>query len=288
MSDIPRRKLDELEFIYKNHPDLRDIYVEGSFDKSILDWFVRERGLKDVAIYLIDTIEISDEDVIARGYYTGNRGRVMCLAEHLKSISASHVVCIIDSDFSRFLDDEPPQPPLYETDYACMEMYYFNIFCFSKFFTLCCQRSNWQVNTIMQSLASVLQELFLYRCANEKLGWRMDWLDTIAGCMKTQKWSINLDFNNFIGRLLNKNQRAKHKDAFNKMVESLRSMLKKDPRYQINGHDFVIVLAWYIRKKGVSTGWANEDNVRISLASSLDDKIFTQEQMFRDLTTRLS
>jgi len=32
---------------------------------------------------------------------------------------------------------------LFETDYACMEMYLFSKSTFEKFFTLCCRREEW-------------------------------------------------------------------------------------------------------------------------------------------------
>jgi hypothetical protein len=283
MRDVPRRTLSELAFIYDRDPHRRDVYVEGSFDASIVDWFVREAGFRGVAVYPISAIEITDDEVIAAGERAGNRSRVVVLSTFLRSSSAQRAVCIVDADFSRLRGVEGVEPPLYETDYACMEMYFFSIASFSKFLILCGQRSDWPAEVIMDSLAAVSQELFLYRYANDELKWYMDWLDSNK-CCRIEDWRIALDTEGFVTRLLNKNRRLHQKESFSKCVEKLRPHLRVDARHQMNGHDLTSLLAWYARRKGISGARASVDNIRVCMTMTLDHRTLKEEGMFLVLT----
>lgn len=287
MSDLPRRTLSDLAFIYDHHPDRRDVYVEGPFDESILRWFADECGLPEVAIYPITAIEIPDGELIEAGQKANNRERVVYLADFLRSNKACRAACIVDADFSHLHGSKPAKAPLYETDYACMEMYFFCEPSFAKFLTLGCRRSDWPVKQIMDSLASVLQEFFLYRCANDDLQWGMDWLDKNV-CMTVDGWAINLDADAFVIRLLNKNGMAGKKAAFDRRVNALRPNLKADPRHQMHGHDLTSLLSWYIRKKGILGARAKADNVLVSMTMSLDHQAVKEEPMFQRLLARFA
>ena len=287
MSDVPRRKLSELVLIYNLDPERRDVYVEGSFDEAVMKWFIHECDLHGVAVYPITALEIPECDLIAAGHKANNRERVVFLSEFLSSIAVQRAACVVDADFSRFRGQRPAAPPLYETDYACMEMYFFNPSSFTKFLMLCCNRSDWPVETIMDSLASVLQEFFLYRCANDELGWQMDWLDRIT-CMSIDGFAINLDVGDFVIRLLNKNGKASDKDAFVCSVDGLRPQLMADPRHQMNGHDQTSLLTWYIRKKGVSRERVRAGNVLVCMTMTLDLQALKQESLFSELAVRFA
>ena len=284
MRDVPLWTLAELEFIYDREPDRRDIYVEGPSDASVMDWFVRESGLHDVAVYPITAIEIRDSDLIAGGQKTNNRERVVFLSGFLLSNAAQRAACVVDADFSRLRGLRPAEPPLYETDYACMEMYFFCRSSFSKFITLCCRRSDWPIDIIMNSLASILQEFFLYRYANDELGWGMDWLNKNV-CMAVDGWVIKLDANQFLNRLLQKNGKAGYKALFDSKVNAMRPKLLADPRHQMNGHDLASLLAWYLKRKGISGGRAQADNVLVFMTMTLDHQTLKQEPMFSKLLT---
>jgi hypothetical protein len=286
MSDVPRRTLSELEFIYSQDRDRRDVYVEGSFDAAVLHWFTHECALNGVAVYPISAIEISDGDIIAAGRKANNRERVVHLADFLADSDARRAACVVDADFWSLRAAQAPAPPLYQTDYSCMEMYFFSAQSLGKFFTLCCRRSEWPVETIMESLASVLQEFFLYRCANDDLGWGMDWLDKNV-CMKVTGWQIDFDKDEYLTRFLHKNSRAREKTRFVEHVTQLRTRLKADARYQMDGHDMMSLLAWYIRKKGIGRERCQDENVLMCLTMTLDHRIFQKEHMFQMLSARL-
>ncbi len=287
MGDVPRRTLSELNFIYSANPGRRDVYVEGPFDEAVLRWFCHECNLDGIAVYPIAAIEIPERDLIKAGQGINNRERVVFLSNFLFSISAKYAVCVVDADFSYIRGIDSAEPPLYETDYACMEMYFFCLSNFKRFFMLCCRRYDWPIETIMNSLASILQELFLYRCANDELGWGMDWLDRIA-CMNVDEWMISLDTEEYIKRFLNKNGRGSEKDTFINKVEDIRPKLKTEPRFQMNGHDLTKLLVWLIRKKGISGVHTRPESVQMFMTLTLNHQEIIQECMFQRIAKHLA
>jgi hypothetical protein len=287
MNTIPRRKLDELAFLYERHPEQCDIYVEGPFDRAMLTWFLRENGLESACVYTIDSIEIPEGEVIAAGRKANNRERTVYLSDFLARHGVKKATCLIDADFGYLRQEKITTSVLLLTDYSCMEMYLFTEQSISKFITLCCHRTDWPVDTIMESLSSVLQELFAYRFANEELSWGMDWLNG-STCMEINGWQIVFDSKEFVARFLNKNKRGRTKRDFLTAVAKLRKTFMSDPRYQMHGHDFIESLAWYLRAKNIRGQKATPESVLLCLTMSVNSQNLNQERMFQRLVGRLS
>lgn len=288
MSSLPRRKLSELEFIYKQNQNLRDVYVEGEFDCNLIKWFFRECGIEHVNVYPISSIEIPDGDIVRVGLDANNRERVVYLSGFLREKNVEKAACVIDADFSRILPSGKSVPPLFETDYSCIEMYFFNNSNLSKFLTLSCQKSGWPTELVLDALRLVLENFFLYRAANRELKWRMDWLDKIGDVKIIKGWSLDLKHDSFITRLLNKNCRLKERNKFEKYVENIRNCLTSDPRNQMNGHDFLALLTWYIREKKVKCFTVCEETVRACMMATLDHNILRKEPLFINLIAYIS
>ncbi len=107
MNSLPRRTIDELVARYELEPELRDIYVEGHLDRSIIDWFLSRKNISDVKVYEIDTIEVPAELVEEKSVATGNKGRVIALCCELQDRirRTLSVMCVIDRDFDHILDN---------------------------------------------------------------------------------------------------------------------------------------------------------------------------------------
>ncbi len=290
MTEIPRRTIEEMMFIYERDPDRRDVYVEGAFDSAILQWLIQYCGLTFMAAYEIGTIDIPDGDIINAGRKANNRERVIFLAEYfdkrLKN-GSKQITCFVDADSSHLVGDFSNATCLIYTDFSCMEMYFFNQLTISKLITIQCNRSQWPIQAILTSLESVLQELFLYRFANETLNWSMDWLDDVV-CMNLIDWSISLDFNDYIMRFLNKNSRARDFNIFINKIETLRSLTREDARYQMHGHDFTTLLCWIFRQKGIKGELCKVKVVERSLALAADFEEIKNHNAFKQLVCRAS
>ena len=272
MADIPRRKLDEIAFIYERHPERRDFYVEGPFDASILRWLFKQNGIESVAVYEIGTIEVSDGEVLASNLKDNNRGRLIFLSSWLSTnigLDSRQGTCFVDADFSYILNDFDRHPCLVFTDFACMEMYFYDPVIIEKVLTVCCDRCYWPVPEIIDTLAKTLAEFFLLRMANEILGWHMDWLDRMV-CLEVDGYAIRFESNEYTARYLSKNAKRSKQQSFEQKVMELRELLRADARYQIHGHDFSKLFAWYLRQKGIRADACKSDVLHKTLALAAD------------------
>jgi len=193
---------------------------------------------------------------------------------------------VVDRDFSEFLLTERQIASLLYTEYSCMEMYLFNKTTLAKFFTIFCNKADWPTEDIILSLASVLQELFLIRLANQVLGWKMRFLENLP-CMIMVGWSIEFDRDEYLRRYLNKNGRMKEMEDFLGAINSHRLQLSTDARRQIHGHDFVEILCWYLRQKGMSSEFANAKILGRVLAVSVSSDQLEETNLFRCLAERI-
>lgn len=282
---IPRRTLEELMFIYERDPDRHDVFVEGPFDAAILDWFFRNRGIDYVVVYEISSVEIPAEILAVNSRKINNRERVIYLAEfyHAESVaSRNQLTCLADADFSHISGEFVRVSSLVYTDYSCMEMYFFDPVIIDKLVSVYCYRSNWPIRELVDGLAEILQEFFLYRYANEKLGWSMAWLENIV-CVQLQDWTLSLDHGDYIKRYLNKNGRMADLDIFREKIEDLRPSLRADRRYQMHGHDFVDLLEWVMHERGIKS----DRHLERVLAACADYSLLGEYQSWKALVERV-
>lgn len=248
-----KKKLNELLLLYDLEPELRDIYVEGDFDNAIIRWFLDEKDHKDVSVYSISSINIPASILIDLGRKDNNRERVLYLAEFLYEKcehNIGKVTCILDLDFSCFLSQCVKIPNLLYTDYSCMEMYFIDLEIMEKFFKVYCYKTDWPYQTILNSISSLLQRLFLFRLADEDLNWNIG----VPGKFRDvtiKNWHLVLNEENYIRRFLNKKGKMSEVEIFYENVNAHKKKLKLDPRHQIHGHDFTKLLCWFLHKKGV-------------------------------------
>ena len=100
--DEYRRTVSELLARYELEPTIRDVFVEGDGDSAIINWFTEEVGCKNVFVYDIGTVDVSEEFLTRLGLTNNNRSRVIALSKGLSSHSralSGRVVCIVDRDF---------------------------------------------------------------------------------------------------------------------------------------------------------------------------------------------
>jgi len=289
MSDDECRKIEELIVRYELEPKIRDVYVEGSSDKSLIDWFLKEMGIDGVVVYEISTVEIDAEKVAEHGEENNNRGRVITLAYEMESMfgnEALQITCIADNDFDLILNKKYDCGLILFTDYSCLEMYLFKENCMDKYFKLCLQGFSVNVNEIMDCLSKVLQEVFLIRLANKVLGLNMTWI-TFDRCCSVSDKGIILDVDDYITRYLNSNGWPVKKKEFFAVIEDWRPRLRNDCRCQMNGHDFMELLAWFISKHGIDRRLYDTEVVCRSLYGCIEIEDLKSEMLFKNLVSRV-
>lgn len=284
-----RRTLEEIIARYTLEPGLRDIYVEGPSDLSLIDWFLRASGRSNFAVYEVETVEIPPARIFENGLEDGNRGRVITLAvtlaEALSGIDLG-LTCIADRDTAFLLEEERDSKFLLYTDYANMEMYFFTQNAIDKFLSLVVRKRPENPDHILESFRPILEELFLIRVANRILGLGLSEQE-FEGCCSLRSGRATFDVDEYIKRYLAKNSAMGEKCRVYDTIERFRPRLGEDPRMQMDGHDFVGLLTWYIRSHGVIASYQKRAAVGRSLYGCLEARVLADEPLFRTLLERI-
>lgn len=293
MTIVPRREIEELVALHEREPDLREVFVEGPSDSRLVEWFLSENGIQNIPVLEIATVDIPTEMVLQGALEDGNRGRVITLAEALsKNAPASQkVTCIIDADLDWLMGTKRECPNLLATDFATMEVYAFNEQAVSKILRLVLGGFAKTADVVLRELAVGLQELFLLRAANhlEKLGLDFD-SPSKAGFYKSFRLTesgLQFDSDKFVTAILQAHKATKKKPQVVARVADLRPKLKRDPRFQINGHDFEQLFALYVRKHR-GFGGTHPDLIVRSILATIEVEMLRQQNLFRKLLQRCS
>jgi hypothetical protein len=290
-----RHKFEELVARYELEPDLRDIYVEGTTDKDLIEWFLKQKGQQDFAIYVIDTVDIPAERLNELELNNNRRDRVIALALDIQrqlSEIPSHLTCIADKDFDWLFQKNYECDILLFTDYSSLEMYLFNEKVLDKFMTLALGLSNPPVNEILDNLSKVLEELFLIRATNEALNLKMTWLKEkdLGNCCSLKGTAIEFQTESFIAKYLNKNNQYNSQLIFVTKVQELKRNSITERRCKIRGHDFIALLCWHIKNKIAKNRKIFHDpkNVAVNLLLCVEAEELAKEHLFQRLLERLS
>src|SRR6185312_10424107 len=125
MKDIPKPTIEELYSKYSLEPSLRDVYVEGVFDREIFEQCCRIKKISDLYFYEIDLVEVSEEFLRESGLTVGNKQKVIALARFLANIELDcGYRCIVDRDLDHWLGGMEDVRRLIYTAHCDVESYY--------------------------------------------------------------------------------------------------------------------------------------------------------------------
>jgi hypothetical protein len=215
-----------------------------------------------------------------------NQQNVICLSETLCLNLARqniNVKCLADVDFDRHLDRVRKNPILEYTDYTSLEMYYFNKSVMTKFFENVAGTSHTLSNSLLSVIAGILQRLYLVRLTNEKLGWGMK-LSDFKGYIKFESRKISFDECRYIKNSLITNGRIREVDHFCSILKEMEKQLSPDPRHNIRGHDFTILLFEYVRRYGGSrVKYKDYTILEAVLCGCMEIEFIQNEPLFKKL-----
>lgn len=248
---IPRRKIDELIVRHQYEPTLRDIYVEGLFDKEVLTSFISYSGT-DHIVYDIDGIDIGPDILAKHGLTDGNKQRVIALAKELSVVTEdSQYRCVADKDLDHWIEKIEQIPRLNWTEHTSIELYFYTKKILTDIVVVSGRAKITDIDEFINSLAFVLKTLYAFRVADRELGWNMEWIEPFKD-LSTQGSSLRINTNSYLNRLLSKNRRHRDQAEFSELLEVWLARLTGDPRSYIRGHDFVSLIAWSTREfKGI-------------------------------------
>lgn len=99
-------------------------------------------------------------------------------------------------------------------------------------------------------------------------------------------WQVKFDAETYYQRLLSKNAKLAEKTIFLAKISELRCVLKSEARYQMHGHDFAEILAWYLRGKGIKKQSITASNLNRLLATALEHTSLVNSPAFKMLVSR--
>lgn len=283
------RQIDELAELYTLHPEFRDIFVEGSHHVHFFSWFLNKAKIKAPILYEISAVEVPSDILAKYNLPNNNRSKVIALAFEIETKlgeNCKQVVCIADRDFDLVFNKQFSCTLLLFTDYTDCEMYSFNDNCLNKFLSLYIFRFTYSAKHILDSISRPLQELYLVRLANEFFKYGLKWM-SFERCCNIDNGNVTFDLSDFVNRYLSKNSMLHIEQRFLSCIETLRTKLTSEPRFQIRGHDYTAIFSWYLKKHGVSQNLANKDAVCRTLCICIDYEQLLQEPLFKELLLRI-
>jgi len=287
MSKIERRGIAELVAMYELEPQLRDVYVEGTFDKALVEWMLYESHVRMAVVREIDSIDVPPVLPQKYGYQANNRGRVMTLARELESAldeKTSSATCLMDADFDLVLGKKHAWRMLLSTDYSSMELYFFNVHTMAKFLTLVIQGFPKSAEKAISEIQAALTDIFAIRLALYNRGWAIPMI-SFERCCELSEDGVQFDSTECINRLLNAGNHFAHRAEFLREFAECRKTLTGDPRRHIHGHDFLSLLSWYIRQHKSQA--PPEPVVARSILACADSSTLRNEAMFSQLLARV-
>lgn len=282
-----KQPLNEIRVQYQLEPSLKDVYVEGATEVSIMRWFFDRKDKKDVHVYPIDIVEIPAEAYERTSLRAGsNHNKVIVLAEELSrdfDRKKIKVKCIADADYDRYLNRCRSNYILEYTDYTSIEMYFFNKPWLSKFVNIVLHGFTLSPAQLVRDLKNVLQRVFLIRLTNERLEWSMTWVD-FRRYISWNGGRIKFDEERFLRNYLTRNARKRDINQFKALMDHFAEQLHQDPRHNIRGHDFtylffLTVKRYKWRRVGFKDVWAFER----ALCGCIELDFLECEELFKRL-----
>jgi len=292
--ELPRRTIEELALRYELEPSMRDVFVEGPCDQTILRWFIDaccSEGAK-VGVYPIDEINVPLEVVERHGLTCGNRSEIIALClelEELLGAGFSGATGVIDRDADSILEEHCECGLLLKSDYSCIEMYFFSEKCLAKMLKLAFPNAKRSAQDVIGQLAPVLRELFLVRAANESLRLAAKWI-AFNSFVSVKGGILQFRLHDFRRHYLQGGGVWAKRIEFETEINKLRAKLPGDLRFGANGHDAICLLGHFLKSfcKKAKDAERTQPHVLVHLLTCSVEVIDVQEEpMFKQLLERL-
>jgi len=248
MGDIPQRSIDELYARYDLEPELQDVYVEGLFDKEVLERCFQKNSERDRVVYEIGSVRIPFETLYKHGLTEGNKQRVIALAKELSGLPGDQKYrCIVDRDLDHWISSLETVPRLAWTEHVSLELYFFTEETLNDILIVTAKTKISSIRNYTNSLAEVLRFLYALRLASHTLSLNLTWIDTNKS-ISIDNGKILINQKDYITKLLNSNAKMAQREDFEANTNYWLDTLQGDHRNFIRGHDFVDLLAWTIKE----------------------------------------
>ena len=251
----------ELQARYELEPDLFDVFVEGVFDKAVLQE-VQKIKQTGHAFYEIDTVDVPAGILIKYGLTSGNKQRLMALAHEFSLPGALRKqICIVDKDLDHWFVAIENTAILRWTKYCSIDLHFLvSDLVKDVLITVGKSKIN-DFDALYVSLTETLRCLFALRLADRQCSMMMKWVAKDRYLTRDGD-VIRFDLDRYTNALLNKNGFVSRRKEFSDAVFSWLNRLNGDVRQYSRGHDFQWMLAWIIREFKGGKCFASEEAIQ--------------------------
>lgn len=250
---------DEVLARYEYEPSLKDLFVEGVSDKYLIEDFLSAKGVYDISVFEIDSVDFEEvykgmEPEEAKKLHDNNKNRVSYLSKELDrqyGDKGLKVLCIIDVDEDFIFGIDLRNRVTAYTDYNSMDMYLFTEKTIGDFLKKTLRiRRQYNVADIMKSLSNVCRQLYFINFLRLKHSPGATRLDNDKDFSSTKSFELNLDFESYWTKSLQRMNLMGRKDELKAEYNKLYANTQKDARLEMKGHDFVKCFYLAISKAG--------------------------------------
>jgi len=282
-----RKSIEELIAQYYFEPKLKDIYVEGWYDKCFIEWFIESCGISDISVYDIEAVDVPDKILVQHGLQQGSyRAQVIALSRELDSglPRQSPIICIIDRDYDDYISSNVNGKYLIVTDYNSLESYAIDKRVIFKFIKLVLNCDLLSIKNHISVILGICEDLFFFRLANICLEWNMSWIDATR-LMQIKGGEIIFNKKKFIERYLQSNGKWSQRSEYFNEVDRLRSITVNDVRRKIRGHDFTEFFFTVIRRTRSNRKFGNLETFQGALLACVEREHLMNHNLFKTIVS---
>jgi uncharacterized protein DUF4435 len=259
---LPKKKIDEVRTRLIRERTVREIYVEGIFDRDLYRWVLKHLNIADVRVYPISTLDVPQDLLDDQGLTSGERQRVITTARLFENDVAIHrqLLLLIDADVDYLLDQANYSPPLLGTAGTSAELILWRKEVLQKFLSMVlgCEQPERVAENLMAYVEPIVSSVCIFRAAKKLLGAGWKLIDIADAVGKQAQFS----FEEYCNKVGDKNGARKQ------MSEDLPGALKiirerasgLEAAKKLHGHDLVALMGKRLRIDGYTQKSLNDCN----------------------------
>lgn len=247
--------IEELLARYDLEPELRDVFVEGAFDREVLSHHL-ESSASGHAFYEIDTVDVPANVLAFHGLSSGNKQRVIALSNELAKVpAAARVFCLVDRDLDHWFGNVDCSARLRWSSFCSIECHFLSAQTIRDVVVTTSRAKIVNLDAFTSSLFSVLRQLYALRLADRELGLNLKWT-ALRKYLSTTSSEITFDLPGYTQAVLNSSSAIKKKGEFTAASVRWHQKLTCDIRLACRGHDYIELLAWAVSEFSGQRGFA--------------------------------
>jgi Protein of unknown function (DUF4435) len=237
--------INELLARYDLEPELRDVFVEGSYDREILSQQL-QASASGCTFYEIDSVDVPATVLAAHGFTSGNKQRVIALSRELASLPAStRVLCLVDRDLDHWFNNVENSARLRWSSFCSIECHFLSPETIHDVLITTSRARIVNFESFVSSFLSILRQLYALRLADRELGLNLKWV-ALRKYLASNSNTITLDLSKYTQAVLNASSATKSKTQFIAATVAWQQKLDCDIRLASRGHDYTELLAWAV------------------------------------------